>query len=80
MTPPEIDLTQPEAVRRELLDDDHAVKDEFPRHLDGELNELPRSWPPAFACCRRSTRRPTGFRRNAVRSSPASRSVCWTTS
>lgn len=40
MTPPEIDLTQPDAVRRELLDDDRAVKDEFARHLDGELNEL----------------------------------------
>jgi hypothetical protein len=40
MTPPEIDLTRPDAVRRELLDDDRAVKDEFARHLDGELNQL----------------------------------------
>ncbi|CAN7803578.1 hypothetical protein [Paraburkholderia hospita] len=40
MTPPEIDLTQPDAVRRELLDDDHAVKHEFARHLNVELNEL----------------------------------------
>jgi hypothetical protein len=80
MTPPEIDLRQPDAVRCELLDDDRAVKDDFARHLDGELNGLAEVLPPAFACCQRSTRRPTGFRRNALRSSPAPRSVCWTTS
>lgn len=48
MTPPEIDLTQPDAVRRELLDDDRAVKDEFARHLDGELNELAEVLPACF--------------------------------
>jgi hypothetical protein len=40
VTPPEIDLTQPDAVRRELLDDDRAVREEFARHLGQELNEL----------------------------------------
>ncbi len=40
MTPPEIDLTQPDAVRRELLDDDRTVREAFAQHLDGELHEL----------------------------------------
>jgi hypothetical protein len=38
--PPTIDPTDPEAIRRELFDDDRWVKDEFAAHLDGTLPEL----------------------------------------
>ncbi|KAA0080910.1 hypothetical protein CIW54_22860 [Paraburkholderia sp. T12-10] len=40
MTPPMIDLTDPDAVKREVLDTDAAVRAEFAAHLDGELTQL----------------------------------------
>lgn len=40
MTPPIVDLSDPEAVKRELLDEDAAVRAEFAAHLDDELTEL----------------------------------------
>jgi len=35
-----IDMSNPDAVRRELLDEDAAVRAEFAAHLEGELTEL----------------------------------------
>jgi hypothetical protein len=40
MTPPIVDLSDPEAVKRELLDEDAVVRAEFAAHLDDELTEL----------------------------------------
>ena len=40
MTPPMIDLTNREAVRHELLDEDAAVRADFAAHLEAELGEL----------------------------------------
>ncbi|MBJ9696426.1 hypothetical protein [Burkholderia cenocepacia] len=40
MSPPDFELSQPENVRRELLDDDRAVRDEFARELEPEINAL----------------------------------------
>ncbi|MGX7002420.1 hypothetical protein [Caballeronia sp. KNU42] len=47
MAPPTIDLSDPEAVKRELLDEDAVVRAEFAAHLDDELTELA----DAFAVC-----------------------------
>jgi hypothetical protein len=40
MTLPMIDLTDPAAVKNEVLDADAAVRAEFAAHLDGELTQL----------------------------------------
>lgn len=42
MTLPEIDLTQPDAVRRELIDDDRAVREAFAQHLGASWTIWPR--------------------------------------
>lgn len=47
MQPPMIDMSNPAAVRRELLDEDAAVREQFAVHLDGELTELAQ----ALAAC-----------------------------
>ncbi|WP_181885465.1 hypothetical protein [Trinickia dinghuensis] len=40
MAPPIIDLSDPEMVKRALLDEDADVGAECAAHLDGELTEL----------------------------------------
>jgi hypothetical protein len=47
MTPPNIDATDPDALLRELLDDDREVKDQFAAHLDEPL----RTFCEALAAC-----------------------------
>jgi hypothetical protein len=49
MTPPETDLSQPDGVRRELLDDDGAARNEFVRHFETELAELAAALADLFA-------------------------------
>ncbi|RQT02078.1 hypothetical protein [Burkholderia contaminans] len=46
---PVLDLSQPDNVRRELLDDDRPVREEFAAALDQELSELAEALAACFA-------------------------------
>lgn len=52
MVPPLIDMTNPEAVLREISDDDRQVKDQFAQHLAADLMTLSE----ALAACFRLLR------------------------
>ncbi|WP_186087653.1 hypothetical protein [Burkholderia gladioli] len=47
--PPDLDLSQPDTLRRELLDDDRTVRDEFAAALADELAHLVDALAPCFA-------------------------------
>jgi hypothetical protein len=49
MTPKQVDMTNPEAVLREIFDDDLQVKDRFAAHLGAELLSLSEALAACFA-------------------------------
>lgn len=77
---PVLDLSQPDNVRRELLDDDRPVREEFAAALDQEFSELAEALaacfarlPEVHAAAARAPTPPTSLSRRSC-------SGCWTTS
>ncbi|EDT03476.1 conserved hypothetical protein [Burkholderia ambifaria IOP40-10] len=49
MTPKQVDMTNTEAVLREIFDEDRQVKDRFAEHLGAELLSLSEALATCFA-------------------------------